>query len=163
MRWVWVITAALALPVSLPGLAAADPGTVSVAGDVRHPLALTLDALRAYPPQTQSVAFGTDTGPQAHVYEGAALADVVTAAEPAVEPGRKHPLLPFTILAIGVDGYSAAVSWGEMSPDLAAKPVLVAYTEDGRPLDQPRLVVPGDVEGARYVSDLVELRVVDLA
>jgi hypothetical protein len=102
MRWVWVITAALALPVSLPGLAAADPGTVSVTGDVRHLLALTRDALRAYPPQTQSVTFGTDTGPQAHVYEGAAPADVVTAA------------------------------------DLA-------------------------VEGARYVSDLVELRVVDLA
>jgi hypothetical protein len=72
-------------------------------------------------------------------------------------------LLPFTILAIGADGYRAAVSWGEISPELAATPVLVAYTEDGVPLDAPRFVVPGDIAGSRYVSQLVELRVVDLA
>ena len=41
--------------------------------------------------------------------------------------------------------------------------MLVAYIEDGQPLDRPRLVVPGDVEGARYVGDLTELRVVRLA
>jgi hypothetical protein len=45
----------------------------------------------------------------------------------------------------------------------AATPVLVAYTQDDVPLDRPRLVVPGDIEGSRYVSRLVELRVVDLA
>jgi len=41
--------------------------------------------------------------------------------------------------------------------------MLVAYTEDGLPLGQPRLVVPGDLEGARYVRDLVDLRVANLA
>ena len=46
---------------------------------------------------------------------------------------------------------------------LFRSPVLVAYVEDGQPLDRPTLVVPGDVEGARYVSELTELRVVDLA
>ncbi|MEE2060408.1 hypothetical protein [Rhodococcus artemisiae] len=34
--------------------------------------------------------------------------------------------------------------------------------EDGQPLDQPRLVVPSDVHGGCYVSDLIELRIVDL-
>ena len=36
-------------------------------------------------------------------------------------------------------------------------------TEDGNPLDQPRLVVPDDLGGARYVKDLTDLRVVNLA
>jgi hypothetical protein len=78
-------------------------------------------------------------GPQSHTYVGAALTDIVPAASPDVDAARKHPLLPFTILAIGAD------------------------TEDGEELDAPRFVVPGDIEGARYVSQLVELRVVDLA
>jgi DMSO/TMAO reductase YedYZ molybdopterin-dependent catalytic subunit len=165
MRWVWLLVVPLLLSPS--GVAHANPpgdaDTVSVTGDVRHPMTLTLDALRAYPPRTQSVTFESSAGAQTHTYEGAALLDVVTAADPSVDAGEKHPLLAFTILATGADGYSAAVSWGEISPDLAATPVIVADTEDGEPLEQPRLVVPGDVEGARYVSDLTELRVVNLA
>jgi DMSO/TMAO reductase YedYZ molybdopterin-dependent catalytic subunit len=136
--------------------------TVAVTGDVHNPTTLTLDALRALPPHSRSVTFGTDTGPQSHAYVGAALTDIVAAADPNVDPADKHPLLPFTILAVGADGYSAAVSWAEISPQLAPAPVLVAYTQDGVPLDEPRLVVPGDIEGARYVSRLAELRIVDL-
>jgi hypothetical protein len=37
-----------------------------------------------------------------------------------------------------------------------------AYAEDGRALEKPRLVVPGDGKGGRYVGRLTELRVVDL-
>ena len=72
-------------------------------------------------------------------------------------------MLTTAILATGADGYSAALAWAEISPTLTAKPALVAYTEDGNPLDQPRLVVPDDLGGARYVKDLTELRVVNLA
>ncbi len=39
----------------------------------------------------------------------------------------------------------------------------MAYTEDGNSLDQPRLVFPDDLGGARYVKDLTDLRVVNLA
>jgi hypothetical protein len=40
--------------------------------------------------------------------------------------------------------------------------VLPAYREDGARLDRPRLVVPGDVKGGRYVSDVPEVRSVGL-
>jgi DMSO/TMAO reductase YedYZ molybdopterin-dependent catalytic subunit len=140
----------------------AGTATMAVTGDVHHPTTMTIDALRALPPHTQSVTFGTDTGSQSHTYVGAALTDIVAAADPKVDAADKHPLLPFTILAIGADGYTTAVSWGEIAPELAATPVLVAYTQDEVPLDEPRLVVPGDIEGARYVNQLTELRIVDL-
>lgn len=171
-RWrraVSTLVAAGVLVVGCPTVASADEppagatATVAVTGDVRDPTTLTLDRLRAFPPQTVSATFRSDAGQQWHTYVGALLFDVVTAADPTVDPGRKHPLLAVTIVATGADGYTAAVTWGEIAPDFAATPVLVAYDEDGNPLDRPRLVVSGDAEGARYVKDLTELRVVNLA
>ena len=38
--------------------------------------------------------------------------------------------------------------------------MLLAIARDGAALARPRLVVPGDVKGARYVSHVVELKVV---
>jgi DMSO/TMAO reductase YedYZ molybdopterin-dependent catalytic subunit len=145
-----------------PSPVATPAGTVNVTGDVRRPTTLTLDALRAFPAQTQMVTFQSSKGPQRHTYVGPALVDIVAAADPAVDSSDEHSLLSVVVVGTGADDYTAAVSWGEISPEFAATPVLVAHTEDGRELDQPRLVVPGDIKGGRYVSDLVELRVVNL-
>lgn len=66
------------------------------------------------------------------------------------------------MLAVGADGYAATVSYGGVSPDFGNRGLLVALTEDGKPLARPRLVVSCDVKGVRFVSDLVELQVVRL-
>jgi hypothetical protein len=128
------------------------PGTVAVTGDVRYPTTVSVDEIRALAQQTRSVSFESSAGSQSHTYVGAALIDVVMPALPNVDGNAKHPLLPVAVLAIGADGYSAAVAWAEIAPDLTAKPVLVAYTEDGQPLDQPRLVVPGDAHDMSAAS-----------
>lgn len=105
----------------------------------------------------------TGAGAQSHTYTGCDVDAVIAASDPLVDAAAKHPSLAIAILATGADGYSAALSWGDISPSLAPRPALVAYSEDGASLDQPRLVVPSDLEGARYVSDLTQLRVVNLA
>jgi DMSO/TMAO reductase YedYZ molybdopterin-dependent catalytic subunit len=146
------------------GVAAADgPGELTVSGDVRNPLTVTMTALQAFPSRSQAVASETSARTEHHTYTGAVLDDVVSAADPVVDAAAKHPSLSIVVLATGADGYRAALAWAEGSPDLSATPILVAYTEDGLPLGQPRLVVPGDLEGARYVRDLVDLRVANLA
>jgi len=137
-------------------------GSVRIDGAVENPLALSGDQLRAFPAQTQAVQFESGTGTQSHIYDGTALTEILDAAKLRTPSDVKNPELTFAVLATGSDGYSAAVSWGELSPKFGATPILVAYTEDGRPLDAPRLVVPGDVKGGRYVSELTGLRVVDL-
>lgn len=71
-------------------------------------------------------------------------------------------MLSIAILATGADGYHVPLAWAEISPEFTATPVLVAYTEDDKSLDQPRLIVPGDIEGGRCVNDLTELRVVSI-
>ncbi|MFC6010446.1 hypothetical protein [Nocardia lasii] len=53
------------------------------------------------------------------------------------------------------------MAWGEFDPGFAATPVLVAYREDEVDLAAPRLVVPGDIKGGRYVSELTSLTVID--
>jgi hypothetical protein len=37
--------------------------------------------------------------------------------------------------------------------------VIVAYAEDGKPLDGLRLIVPGDKHGGRAVKDVVHIEV----
>ena len=154
------LAASLAL-LSVCSATATAGGAVDVTGDVRNPTTLSVDALRGLPSQTQSVTFQSDQGPQSHTYVGVPLVDIVNAAVPVVDSA--HASLSVVVVATGADGYSAAVSWGEISPEFGATPILVTYTEDGHELDRPRLAVPGDIKGGRYVSDLTQLRVVNLA
>jgi molybdopterin-dependent oxidoreductase-like protein protein len=139
------------------------PGTVTVSGDVSTPQTLTPDALRALSSRTEAVTFNTNAGPENHTYTGCSLDAVINQAQPVGDPAAKHPLLSLAIVATGADGYSAALAWGEVTESMAQKPPMVAYAEDGNPLEQPRLVVPADTDGARYVRDLTELQVVNLA
>jgi DMSO/TMAO reductase YedYZ molybdopterin-dependent catalytic subunit len=136
---------------------------VQVTGDVRTPTTFTLDALRGLPSRTEAVTFDTRSGSESHTYTGCPLDAVITAADPVVDAVAKHPQLTIAILATGADGYAATLAWADVSPELAARPALVAYAEDGNSLGQPQLVVPADLSGARYVRDLTELRVVNLA
>jgi hypothetical protein len=50
-----------------------------------------------------------------------------------------------------------------VDPAFAKRPVLLATEQDGQPLDAegPRLVVPGDIKGGRYVSGVVHVKLVD--
>lgn len=72
---------------------------------------------------------------------------------------RKNDLLSFAVLAVATDAYQAAVAYGEVSPNFGNKGVLLAVSEDGNTLSRPRLLVPGDVRGGRYVTDVIELHV----
>jgi hypothetical protein len=59
------------------------------------------------------------------------------------------------------DAYQALVAYGEIDPSFEGKQVLLATTQDGVSLaDQgPRLVVPGDIAGGRYVTGVVKVRI----
>lgn len=169
LRGCALLCAAFAVLFCAPGVARAqfppDRGDrhLTVAGDVHVPLDLTMSELRAYPGRTELVTFLTDAGPQTHAYEGVALEALITAAQPKAADAAEHPLLTLAVVAVGTDGYAATLSWADVAPVLARRPALLAWTQDGTPLDAPRLVVPEDVGGARYVRDLTRLRVVQLA
>jgi DMSO/TMAO reductase YedYZ molybdopterin-dependent catalytic subunit len=141
--------------------APAAPGSVAVTGAVKTPSTLTTAQLTAMPQRSVTVTYASGKGQEQHVEAGVPLADLLPVAALATTE-RKNDQLAFAVLAIGDDGYAATVSYGEVSPDFGNRGVLVALTEDGKALPKPRLVVPGDVKGGRYVSGLVELRVARL-
>jgi hypothetical protein len=132
-----------------------------VGGRVADRLRLHVDDLRAYPAHTVTVSFQAGTATQTHTYVGALLTDVLATAKPDFDPAVKNDQLTFWVEATGSDDYSALVSYGEIDPGFGARQVLLAYQEDTTDLCTagPRLVVPGDVKGGRYVSNVVKVRV----
>ena len=139
--------------------------TFQVDGTVAKPLTLTVDDLRALPKQRVKVSFESAAGTQHHVYKGPLLYDVLAQAGPTFDPAVKNDALRHVVAVTGSDGYTAVVSWGEIDPGFAGRPILLATSEDGRPLDTdgPRLVVPGDVKGGRYVTNVVDVKLVNAA
>lgn len=138
-------------------------GQVRITGAVRQPGTWTIAQLSALPTRTVTVGFGTDRGPEQHTETGVPLDTVLDRVGLLPVAGKKHSELSAGVLAIGADGYQALVSFGELAPNFGNRGILLATTQDGRPLDRPRLVVPGDVKGGRDVNDVVELHVVNTA
>lgn len=138
----------------------AKPGKVLIAGDVGKRLRLDATELAKLPQQAMTVSFVAGSAYQTHTYTGPLLLDVLNLAKPAFDPAIKNDKLRHYVLATGSDGYQAVVAWGEFDPDFEAKKIVVALTEDGASLADvgPRLVVPGDTRGGRYVSNIVSLK-----
>jgi hypothetical protein len=129
--------------------------SVQVTGMVAHSGAVALAGLK---PVTVAGSFQTMGGTQAHHWSGPLLLDVLDVAGIADAPGKKTHFR-HVIMASGADGYAVAVALGEIDPIGEGKQVIVALTQDGKALDKPRLVVPGDSHAARGVHDLVGLEV----
>lgn len=77
-------------------------------------------------------------------------------AGPLFDSTIKNDQLRHYVSVSATDGYRALVAYGEIDPGFENKDVLLATSEDGRSLatDGPRLVVPGDISGGRYVSNV---------
>ena len=154
---------AAALALAAPAVAQAPPATFTVGGEVNNPSTQTVADLAKLPQHNLRVKFISGKGAERHTYRGPYLYDVVNQAEPDFDPDIKNDELRFYVSATGSDGYAAIVSWGEIDPDFAGRKILLAVSEDGRSLaaDGPRLVVPRDRHGGRYVTNVVSIRVGD--
>jgi hypothetical protein len=119
---------------------------------------LSLDDLRKLPPVKVSVTQHTDHGDVVDAFSGPLLWTILDSAGWVNGP-QKNAYLSHTIFVTGADGYAAALSEGEIDPKLEGKQVILATDEDGKPLDAPRLVVPGDAHASRGVHDVVSIEV----
>lgn len=133
-------------------------GKFLLIGDIARPQFLDVSSLRrdTLPQQTVTVTFRAGGVPQTHTYKGPLLLDVLTQAEPRFDPAIRNDRLRYFASVSATDCYRALVAYGEIDPNFENKKVLLAHTEDDRPLDAegPRLVVPGDIAGGRYVTNV---------
>lgn len=148
------LTLATLLLAAMP--LAAALADVAVGGDVRDPRAYSVDDLKAQPATEVEVSYEGGHGPAHATYTGVLLWTLVTAAGPIDAPGERT-FLQHSILVRGADGYAVSLAIGELDPNFESKSVIVAYLQDGKPLDQPRLVVPGDHKGGRSVRDVTKI------
>ena len=119
---------------------------------------VTLDAARlsALPATEAVTSYRSSKGIETGIYKGVLLWDLLQ-AEGFVDQDHKSALR-HTLLATAGDGHQVAYSIGEIAPDFGNRPIMLAYEMNGEPIaDGLRMVVPGDLRGARHIKDIVTL------
>lgn len=162
-RFPSLIVAAL-LGLFAPPVAGAQPSTapapraLTIDGVAERPVTLSPADLRALPRTTVT----TESRGKTVSHEGVLLADVLKRAGVAGGHGHGSALMTI-VVATSRDGYQVVFSMGELDPDLSASQILVADTQDGKPLPDDtgpfRIVAPKDLHGSRGVRALERLEV----
>lgn len=142
----------------------------TLSGLVAHQTSDTPVSLEALgQPTVETATYLSGSGSVTDTDTGVSLWSMIQKAGLLTDPTVKNDLLRFGFVATGSDGYRAMVSQGEIDPAFGNQPDIVAYGDTGGQLGPhsadgaKRLVLPGDVAGGRYVSNLVSLQVVDLS
>jgi DMSO/TMAO reductase YedYZ molybdopterin-dependent catalytic subunit len=153
----------VAVATETNALASSDAraGATKVTGQVRHPLTLSVADLAKYKQHTVRVSYMGGMPVETlrhHTFSGPLLFDVLRKAGPKF-PAGKNTALGWGVLVTGSGNYRALIAWGEIMPELARTQILLATSMDGKPLAKPRLAVPGDKGGGRYVDDVATIRV----
>lgn len=156
-----VAVAATGAGATEQSVSASSPGAFDIVGNVKNRLVLNTAVLEKLPAKTLTVTYRSGSVTETHTFTGPLLRDVVALAGPKFDPAVRNDKLRHYVSATGTDGYQAIVAWGEIDPDFANQDILLATTEDGRSLadDGPRLVVPSDGRGGRYVFGVARIRV----
>lgn len=167
--WLLVLAGAVALPLpavlaqSTPVATPAETGSIDVTGLVQRTGQLAVADLQTLPSETVDVTYESGGEPEDHTFTGVRLIDVLDYLGLAVEPDARNPLLPMYLVVTANDGYQVVVSGGEIDPNFGNAPMLLAWEQDGMPLEGDqgplRLVVPGDLRGGRYVHGVVSIDV----
>jgi hypothetical protein len=139
---------------------------VLLTGDVADPAVYNQPALA--PVTTQTATYTAAGVSVTDTYTGITLWNLLDDAGGVTVTSAKNDILDKVVVATGSDGYKAVFSLGEIDPSFGAQLVMVAYGDGAGQLGPAgtdglaRMVVPGDLAGGRYVSDLVSLQVSSL-
>ena len=131
---------------------------LSLEGKVTQPQHWTLDDLKKLPAEHVDVSYQTDRGPVNASFTGVSLWSLIARAG-GIDDAAKGAELRHSIRITGKDGYVVVTSTGEIAPDFGGKAALVVYERDGKPLDDFRIIMPGDKRGGRNVRDVVTIAI----
>ena len=150
--------AAIVALALVAGAAAAQSPEFALEGKVRQPQRWTLEGLKKMPAERADVSYQTDRGPVRASFTGVLLWSLIGAAG-GIDDDAKNPELRHAIRITAKDGYVVVTSSGEIAPNFGDKGVIVAYERDGKPLDDFRIIMPGDKHGGRNVRDVVSISI----
>ncbi len=142
---------------------------LSLSGLVSHAGYYDLAGLQALSPTTLTATYrqGASTT-VTDTYTGVSLWSLILSAGLVTNASIKNDVLRYYALITGTDGYSVAVSLGEIDPMFGNQDDLIAYSDTDGQFDAgsgddgfARLVVPGDLAGGRYVSNIESIQIID--
>jgi hypothetical protein len=159
----------VSLPEPGPGGAGGISPSATLSGAVADPMIITPQKLSQLINQTvtESATYLAGGTPVSDTYTGVSLWNLIQDSGLLTNPAIKNDVLNFVVVATGSDGYRAVFSLGEIDPMFGNQPDIVAYADQKGQLGPTgadgalRIVVPGDVAGGRYVSNLTSLQVID--
>lgn len=132
---------------------------VTVRGRGSDPLILGLEELRALPRDTARLS---GSGEVSVLYEGTLLRHVLERAGVEFGPALRGPAMASYVVVDAADGYRVVFSLAELDAAFGVRPVLLVDRRDGGALEEGegplRIVVPGDLRGARGVRQVTGIR-----
>src|SRR5262245_916944 len=138
-------------------------GTLKVTGEVRTPLSLSPDELKAMPRKRVEVK---DEDGKTVTYEGVLVGEILKRAGAKLGSDMRGDAVASYVVASASDGYQVVFSLAELDPVFTGSEVIVADTIDGKPLfayqGPLRIVAPKDTRAARSIRMLERLEVVQL-
>lgn len=138
------------------------PPFLQIGGDVPHPLALGEQEWKQLKHTELSATNAHEK--KTAVYGGVLLRDLLKEAGVPAGQNLRGKAMSTCIVIAASDGYQVTFSLAELDESIGNLQVLVADSEDGKPLAQTagplRLVVPADKRPARWVRMVKSIRVV---
>ena len=114
-------------------------------------------------PHVKVTTHGSETST---TFEGVALRAVLEKAGVEFGHSMRGKRLASCLLVDAADGYRAVIALPELDPDFTDKEVLLAYLQDGKPLDDKagpyRIVIPEEKRMARWVRQVTKLKIVEV-
>jgi len=142
------------------GVALAQSASLSVSGEVAHPLTLSAAELAALPHQQLKVE---DEKGNPETYSGVPISAILEKAGAPLGKELRGKNMTLYVLAGATDNYHAVFALAELDPAFTDRVVVVADQRDGKPLPPKegpiRLVAPGEKRHARWVRNLTSLTV----
>jgi hypothetical protein len=135
----------------------------TVEGKVTKKTFVDLWKLQTLAPATANVTYFAAGAVQSHQFTGALLWDLLQSVGIKLDSTIKNDILHKSIVVTGTDGYETVFSAGEINPSFGGSQIIIAYEEDGQSLGTDgfaKIIVPGDKAGGRFVSNIIEIKVI---
>jgi hypothetical protein len=160
--WTAIGTLALAFNVFAQAPAPGAESTLTIGGDVPHPLTLLPIDIKSMPRTTVTVSEeGRDVK-----YEGVLVGELLKRAQAPVGRDLTGQAVATYVSCKAKDGYQVVFSLPELDPAFTSNDIIVADTIDGKPLfdyQGPfRIVAPHDKRGARSIRMVQSIDVIRL-
>jgi hypothetical protein len=110
------------------------------------------------------VATGPPDSPT--IYEGVTVKALLERAGVEFGESLRGKRLASCVLVEAADGYRVVIALPEIDPAFSDKKIVLAFLEDGKPLDAKagpyRIIIPDEQRMARWVRQVTTLKIVDV-